>query len=196
MHRRTIRGNRIGLTVVAVLLLLAGAAIVTVNQQVFGTAAAAGRIYPQQVSSWVHGHHWIFWVLALAALVVALLALRWLLVQLRTDRVHQLVMDTESDLTPGSGRTSLAADAVAAAVADQAGSITGVRRAAAVLSGPRDAPELWLDVTVDENADSAGIRALLSSTVIRDARQALQMPDLTIYLTLRVGRRSTARQIA
>lgn len=196
MQRRTIRGNRVGLIIVALLLALAGAAIITVHLGVFGKTAAQTKLYPQPAARWVTGHDWIFWIAAVLAVIVALIALRWLVVQLRTDRVHRLVMDTEQNTDPGSGRTSLAAGAITAVITGDAEAITGVRNANASLSGPRDAPELWLKVTVDDNADTGAIRTLLLDNVLADARTALEMPQMPTYLTLTVSSRSTSRQVA
>ncbi|MDQ2845429.1 MAG: alkaline shock response membrane anchor protein AmaP [Actinomycetota bacterium] len=196
MYRRTTRGNRTGLTIVGLLLVLAGAAMVTVHFGVFGAAPEHQKLYPQPADTWVTNHHWIYWAAAVLALIIALLVLRWLLVQTRTDRVHRLIMDSERQPETGSGTTSLSAGALADVVIADATAITGVRSASANLTGPPDAPELWLKVTVDDNADTGVIRTRLFDGVLADVRQALEMPDLPTYLTIVVNKRTTARQVS
>ena len=196
MYRRTARGNRIGLATVGLLLLLSGAAVVLADQGVFGRLAAETRIYPQPAVAWVAGHRWAFWVAAVLALFVVLLAVRWMLVQGRSDRVRRLSIDNEADEAPGSGRTALLVAAITAAAEDQARAIIGVRRVGADVSGAQDAPELWLSIVVDENADTALIREQLQTTVLSDVRQALERPELPVYLTLQVTKKSRTRQVA
>ena len=206
MHRRTTRGNRVGLGLLGLLLTLGGAALITTNLGGFGTSARDTRLYPAGAAQWVTDHRWAYWVVGVVALVLALLALRWLLLQFRTDRISRLVMDTENAAgatgtagtapDDGSGRTWLAASAIASTISDETKAITGVRRAAVTLSGSRDAPELWLEVTVDQNADTGAIRSELIHGVLADARQALEQPGMPVYLTLQVSNRPGARQVA
>ncbi|MDQ2847969.1 MAG: hypothetical protein M3Y77_16820, partial [Actinomycetota bacterium] len=82
-------------------------------------------------------------------MILAIFALRWLLVQFRTDPVHRLSIDTERNDHPGAGVTSLTGTAVLNAITKDAEKIIGVRNATSALSGHRDAPELWLTVTID-----------------------------------------------
>ncbi|MET3807791.1 hypothetical protein ABIB25_004818 [Nakamurella sp. UYEF19] len=186
--------------------------MITVNRGGFGTVAADTRLYPPVVDQWMSGNRWVFWPLAVLALLLVLVALRWLLVQMRTDRLGRLVMDSDrldgdasadssfttgpTDRTAEAGRTSLSAGALTSAVVAEIKAITGVRQAAAALSGADDAPELWLRVTVEENADTGAIRAALVDPVLADVRQALEKPDLAVFLTLIVGKARTRRQVA
>ena len=196
MHRRTTRGNRTGLAAVGLALIVTGAGAVLLHLGVLGHRAAAAPIYPQEAAHWIRGHHWVFWLVACLALAIGVLALRWLLVQSRTDRVRQLSMDTESDQGPDDGRTCLLAAAVTTAAARQAETVGGVSRASAQICGRATAPELWLTVRVDEDADIAAISDEMQSSIASDVRQALEMPDLPMYLTLQVSRRRRTRQVA
>ena len=193
MHRRTAHGNRFGLGIVGALLVLIGAAIVLLHRGTFGAQAATAKIYPDTAQRFAEGHLWVYWIAATAALVIALLAPRWLLVQPRTDRVQRLVVDNERAEEAGSGRTSVTAAALVSAIEDDARAITGVRRAAVTFSGPRDAPELWMKVTVDQDADTGDIRGRLLNPILADARTALEMPEMPAYLTLVVGTKNAPR---
>lgn len=193
MHRRTRRGNRLGLTFVGVVLLAAGAAVLLAHFGVFGARAAAASLYPRGGSDWIAEHRWSYWIAAALAAVAVLIALRWLLVQLRTDRVSRLSVDSDRSTGPDAGITTVTAGAVADAVGDAAERIRGVRSAHAAVSGHRDAPELWLTVTLDDDADADAVRTALQYRVVGDARTALERPDLPVYLTLDVSRGHKAR---
>lgn len=195
MHRRTSHGNRLGLSIIGLLLTITGAAIIAAHLGAFGRRAANKYIYPQPAGDWLADHRWLYWIAAAIAVILAIFALRWLLVQFRTDPVHRLTIDTERNDHPDAGVTRLTGTAVLDAIGSDAERIIGVRNATSALSGHRDAPELWLTVTIDENADSGAIRTQLFDDVLRDARTALEKPDMPAYLNLKVSNKRTARQI-
>ncbi len=195
MHRRTHRGHHLGLTLIGVLLTFSGGAMIANHLGGFGTRAATEHLYPQPATDWIAAHRWAYWIAAVVALILAGLALRWLLVQLRTDRLHRLSMDTDRDPDPHAGITTLTASAVLDAISTDIDRIPGVHKATAALSGTRDAPELWLTVTLHDNADSGTVRTQLVDTVLSDARTSLEKPDMPAYLTLKVSTRRAARQI-
>ena len=196
MNRRTTRGNRVGLLLVGALLLLAGVGVALLSTGVFGADRAGQPVYPESAAQWVNANPWLWWAALAVAVVVALLALRWLVVQIRIDRIHRLSLDTDRDPDPAAGRTDASAKALTRAVEDDILGIDGVRVARADLSGHADAPELWLKVTTDNTADTAHIRRRIVDDVVRDARTALELPALPAYLTLTVSRRGPARVIA
>ena len=195
MHRRTRRGNRLGLTIIGMLTTLAGVAILLAHLAVFGTAASTSTLVPGQVIDWLLGHRWSFWILAVVALVLALTAVRWLLVQLRTDKVSRLAVDSDRTGATDAGRTVLQGSALLDAVDSDIDAIPGVQKASATLSGSRDAPELWLTVTLHENSDSGAVRSALVDQVLPNVRSFLEQPRMPAYLTLKVSNRSAARQV-
>ena len=199
MHRRTARGNRIGLAVVGVLTLLAGAALLAANRGWIANGHRSASIYPPRARGYVHDHgSWLWPVIAAAAIVVGLVFLRWLLVQPRTDALSGLVVDGDSPgpmSDDGAGRTTMPAHAVTDIVEDDVAGLHGVRRVTARLSGHRDAPELWLRVVADADADIARIRTEISAQVVPDARTCLDLPELPTYLRLAVSGRSGDRQV-
>ena len=89
MSRRTARGNRIGLVVVGLVLLAAGAYAlargVAVRPELLGSAHAP--LTDQHVRRYPTSQSWFWPVVAGVTVMIALLALRWLAVQARTDAV-------------------------------------------------------------------------------------------------------------
>ncbi len=192
MHRRTARGNRIGLAVLGVLLLAAGAVLVLAYTDVIPNGSHHFA-YPGPVQRFVADQHsWLYWVLGIVSALIALWFLRWLLVQSRVDRVSRVVVDSDLDGTAhGEGRTVMPAGSATAPVEDDIEEFSGVRRARANLAGSPDAPELWVTVLTDSDADLGMIRTGITQQVVPDARTSWELPDLPAYLTLVVGRRAS-----
>lgn len=193
MHRRTARGNRIGLGVLGFLLLVGGAALVLAHYDVFSNGSDQ-VVYPSNVQRFVRDQHtWLYWVLGIGSALIALWFLRWLLVQVRVDRIGRVVVDRDvggdDHDAGGQGRTVMPAGSATAPVEDDITGLTGVRRARAHLAGSPDAPELWVTVHTDADADLGKIRTRITQQVVPDARTSWEMPDLPAYLTLVVGRR-------
>ena len=210
MHRRTARGNRLGLAVTGLLLLAAGGALLLASRGLLGAGSDRAGLYPERARRLVaDGSSWLWPVLAAAALLLALACLRWLLVQPRTDRLRHVVVDTydrddrdDRDDTDGAlggpapGRTRMPAHAVTDAIEDDLAALPGVRRATAALAGPPDAPELWLAVSTDADADLGRVRAAVVDRVVADARSFLDRPDLVAQVRLTVTRRSGDRVLS
>jgi hypothetical protein len=195
VHRRTARGNRIGLTVLGLVLLAGAAALFGARLGWYGTSGKRARVYPGSAAGFVRDNgDWLWPVAAAVAILLGLLFLRWLLVQSRTDTVRRVVADTDAD-GADSGRTLLAAGAVTDAVQDDVAGVRGVRRARATLTGPRDAPTLWLAVTTTADADLGRLRRHLAATTLPDVRAALEQPDLPVQVTVAVGTSAAGREV-
>ena len=197
MRRHAARGNRIGLGLLGLALLLAGAALATVSLRVFGDHNAAQPIYPSQAQRYIHQHSWIWSLLAAAAIIIGLLCLRWLIVQPRRDTLRRIRIDSDRTSEPGSGRTLLLSAAVANVVEDELAPQSGVRRVSAALSGSPDQPEIWITLVADPGADLAHLRDHLSETTLPSIRSTLGQPQLTAYLNItirsRVGHSATTK---
>lgn len=203
MHRRTARGNRVGLTVTGLVLVIAGAALFAAYRSYYGGVDTAKYpIYPASARRFVHQQGgWLWPVVAAVSIVVGLVFLRWLLVQARIDRVRTLVVDSDAEreiagpngAPNGVGRTRMPATAITDVVEDDLVGLRGVRRASATVSGHTDAPELWLRVVTEANADVGRIRADIVDTVVPDVRTCLEAPEMPAYLTLQVSRHESAR---
>ena len=86
------RFNRFALTVFGLLILIIGAAAMAASVGVFGKTFAKHTLFANQGSSYI-GHHgvWVWIIAAAVCLVIALLALRWIVVLLvSTDRAGDI----------------------------------------------------------------------------------------------------------
>lgn len=203
MTSRTARGNRIGLGVVGVLLLAAGGYALARSLGAFGREQADAPVYSERTASWIHAQQpWIWITLAALGVIVALLALRWLLVQLRTERLGRIAMDTDLDTALGAdpdahpddagdvaaGRTTLPTSTLTAAIGQEIDGYPGVRAVTVHVAGRPDRPELRLEVTIDSGADPARIRTRIVDEAIAHAKAALDTEFLPTQLLLAVNR--------
>ena len=174
------RLNRVLLVLLGALLLAAGVLTLVRSFGGFGQVLAQDRLLEAQ-SRFVDRNGWVWIVVAAVAVLVALLALRWLIAQLRTDRVSSI--ELEPDMRRGA--TTLRASAVTTALCEEVESYRGVRSASARLLHSNRHPDLTLTVTLDDRADIADTRARIENDAVAHVRQAMDMPDLSTRLILR-----------
>ena len=189
MRRRATRGNRTGLALLGLPLLLAGAAVLARSAGLYGGPATA-PLYPAAAQRYIHDHGWIWPAVAAAAIIIGLACLRWLIVQPRRDLLRRVRLDSDHRDQPGAGRTILPADAVTDFIGGDLAAQPGVRRAAAHLSGQPDQPELWLTVAAAADIDLARLRDHLTSELLPSLRTSLAQPDLTAYLRITITHRT------
>lgn len=150
------RANRIMLLLLALLLIAAGLGAGAASIGVFGSAARHSRLIANPAGNFIGAQGgWLWPVAAVAAAIIVLLALCWLLALLfSTDRSADLLIH------PGSpaGRTTLATGALTEAVAEEIESYRGVNPARARLLGEPDDPELAVTATLEATADLAALR--------------------------------------
>lgn len=190
--RRTARGNRLGLGLLGLVLLVAGGAVVIRSTGLFGglLGPAGEPVYSDATAGWVHDQRpWLWLTIAAVGVLVALLALRWLLVQLRSDRLSRLMVDSEHADAPASGRADVPAGLVTTAVGQEVDAYRGVQKIRVALTGRPDQPELRLTVTADPDADLSRLRRRITGDALAHARAALDTERLTTLLHLIVGRR-------
>jgi hypothetical protein len=185
MSRRVDTVNRTVLALLGLLLLGGGALGLAASYGVFGDPPP---VLPEPARRFEDQQPWFWWAVAGGCLLVALLALRWLLAQLHTDRIGRL------DLTRDDreGRTVVHAGALTEAVEEEARSLRGVVGASARLVEDR-ARTLRLAVELADHADVAEVRRVLEDRVVAHARQAVDDPELPVDVELRPGRRSGSR---
>ncbi|WP_370969578.1 alkaline shock response membrane anchor protein AmaP [Amycolatopsis sp. cg9] len=131
---------------------------------------------------------WVFWVAIAVATVLGLLCLRWLAAQ-AFRRPKTVAWRDERD----TGVTVLESSAAAAPLAADVEGYDGVRSASAWLSGPRDAPDLFLVVTTDRDADATAIRQRITDHAVPRLKQALEVEDLPVRLEIRLTAKSGVR---
>jgi hypothetical protein len=194
--RRTARGNRIGLGLLGLILLVTGGAILIRSTGLFGgiLGSAGAPVYSDETVAWVHDQRPWFWLtIAAVGVLVALLALRWLLVQLRSDRLGRLMVDTDHAGVPASGRADVPAGAVTTAVGQEVDAYRGVQKVRVALTGRPDRPELRLTVTADPDTDLSRLRRRITGEALAHVRSALDTDRLTTHLHLIVGRRARVK---
>lgn len=190
MHDRTRTGNRRGIALVGLVLLLVGLVLLGANRGIVLRTAPHRRAYPDDAVRFVRDNHtWLWPVVGAVAVVIGLLFLRWLLVQARVDRLRTVMIDSDAATESGAGRTTLPAGVIADVVEDDLLTVDGVRRVRASLTGTRDDPQLWLHIVTDSDADLARVRRHLDETALVGARTALDRPDLTATIRIDVKRR-------
>ncbi|RCG25344.1 alkaline shock response membrane anchor protein AmaP [Sphaerisporangium album] len=184
MKHRPAAANRVGLALVGLLLALAGAVTLARALGLLGPPHAP--LIPAEVSGFPAGHPW-FWPAVIAgSLVVALLALYWLLVQGRLDTLRTL--DLEPD--PSHGATRVSAGAAAGALEDDlAESVHGERARASLAGAPSD-PRLALLVVLPDQADPAVARQGINGAVTR-LRRTLESDRLPAVVRMHAVHRRT-----
>lgn len=180
MRQTASRLNRTWLTVLGVLLLVAGAAGV-----LLGTGRAAPTLRDLGVG-WVPpgpdrhlvgsasaaalAQSWVVLLTAAVALVVALLGLLWLVAQVpRANGAKPFRLHDD----PRTGLTRVDADVLSRAVEAQVKSLPGVTAASAVIRGDAARPDLTLKVTANDRTDIAALLERLHHEVAADLAGAL-----------------------
>ena len=187
MRRRTARGNRIGMLIVGLVLAAAGAAALArglaIRPALLGPAHAP--VTDQQTRRYAADHWWFWPALAAAAVVIAVLALRWLAVQTRTGAIGHIGLEPD----PRHGITRLSAGAATAALEDDLSASSYVQRVNATVTGAPTTPQLALTVTLHIDADPALASQRIHQALAR-LRQALETEHLTATVRIRAtGRR-------
>ncbi|MEV0615573.1 hypothetical protein AB0I81_19825 [Nonomuraea sp. NPDC050404] len=171
MSRKARRGNRWGLALVGLVLAVLGGSALARGLGGFSQQWAAARttIVDGNVTGFfARTGQGIWWLVALAALVVAVLALRWLFVQGRRQVCGTLCVEDGP-----TGVTRVSAGGMARAVAADVAASPAVLRADANLLGPPGRPEVRLRLTADESVPMGELERHLSTVALPHVRDAL-----------------------
>ncbi|MFC4007881.1 hypothetical protein ACFOY2_11645 [Nonomuraea purpurea] len=167
MNRR-IRGvNRLGLALVGLVLTVLGGLALARGLGAYSQDWAAARtpIVDANVRDFfAHTSPWIWWAVAAAGIVVALLGLRWLLAQARRDARRPVRLESGP-----AGVTEVSADGMAHALAADVESSPVVLSAQPRLAGA----EARLNLVADEAAPMEELTRHLSTTVLPHLADAL-----------------------
>lgn len=183
MRQTASRLNRTWLTILGVLLLLAGAAGVLLSTGRAASLArqtglgwvppAPGRRLFGAAAAGAFGLTWVVVLTALVAVVLGLLGLAWLVAQVpRANAAKPFRLHDDAR----TGLTRVESDALADAVETQVRSLPGVGAASAVIRGSGAEPDLTLKVTVDDRTDIAALVSRLHDEVATDLGDALDTP--------------------
>ncbi|MFB6616750.1 alkaline shock response membrane anchor protein AmaP [Streptomyces sp. NPDC056367] len=172
------RVNRILLAVAGAVLLAVGVVLLTGSWPLHGRhaplLAAADRARYGQAGGW-------WWAVLAGLAVCVLLALWWLLSQLRRARLAAVEVDT------GDGAFAvLRGRALEEAVAAEVGALDGVARCKASLRGRRGSPALRLAMELEPHAVPADALSALAGPVMTHARTSAGLPELPAEARLKV----------
>jgi hypothetical protein len=186
MRGRADTANRIVLFLLGLLMVAAAGLGLALSLGAFGDWRATYPVLPEEVRTFPEEKPWLWWAVAGIALLTAVLAVLWLVAQLRTHRVSRLDRSTDAR----EGHTTLHAGALTKAVEDEVGGIQGVTSASARV---HDHPRLALALTVDmtDTADIDTLRTQLENTVVAHVREAVGDPELPVNIELRPDVRRT-----
>ncbi|WP_405494327.1 alkaline shock response membrane anchor protein AmaP [Streptomyces sp. NBC_00096] len=174
--------NRVLLALLGLALLAAGAAVLTASRPLGGRheplLAPGARSWPPP------------WWAVLAGLgACVLLALWWLLSQLRRGRLPAVLVDT-GDGAFAVLRGRALEEAVAADVRE---AVEGVARCRVALRGRRGAPALRLVLELEPHAVPADVLEALAGPVLARARGSVALPALPTEARLHVTPRRARR---
>ncbi|GAB3561855.1 hypothetical protein GCM10027445_01340 [Amycolatopsis endophytica] len=185
---RPARLNRGLLVVTGLVLLAAGAFTLATHFRALTVLDPDATLVPGTAAP----PTWVFYVIAAGAIVVGLLALRWLLAQL-AHKPRSRTWRLESD--PDTGRTELPAGVAVAPLTDEIRGYPGVHHVDATLAGGRDDAALALVVTAEQDADIATLREEITATALPRLRQALDLDTLPTTLEVRFSTAGGARTV-
>jgi hypothetical protein len=184
--------NRTALTVLGLVLLLAGAGAMGLSVGLFGSAQARKPLFANAVSKYVGAHgSWLWAAAAVVAVLVALAMLRWLAaLLLSTDRAGDLEVHSQDG---SRGRSVLKPAAVNKAVVAEIQTYRGVTSARSRTLGDTDEPQLAVTVTVDKPENLDPVRQRVEADAIAHVRQALDNPTLPVQLDFTIAKKPPAR---
>jgi hypothetical protein len=172
MDRKTARGNRLGLLLIGLLLIILGGLVIARGARLFPQSWAPARaplITNSVHTAFVRDFPTLWWVVAGAAIVLALLGLRWLLVQGRRQKLGGMRLQRGP-----AGVTEVDTGSVADAMATEVSSQPGVLGASAALVGTNAHPAVRLHMAVAETVPMNAIREQLGGSAIPHMRQVLE----------------------
>ncbi|WP_330295729.1 alkaline shock response membrane anchor protein AmaP [Streptomyces sp. NBC_00503] len=174
--------NRALLALFGLALLAAGVAVLT------GSWPLGGRGEPL-LARGPHGGLPPWWAVLAALAACVMLALWWLLAQLRRARLAALLVDT-GDGAFAVLRGRALEEAVAA---DVRAAVDGVADCRVALRGRRGAPDLWVRLELEPHAVPSDALAALAGPVLTRARTSAGLPTLSAEARLRVTPRRSRR---
>jgi hypothetical protein len=186
--------NRSLLTLVGVLLLLAGGYILARG---LGLLPGIGPIPTQDpgttlVPTGTSAQPWVPYPVIAIAVVIGIGCVLWLLAQTGRRRASSQTWRMTGD--PGQGATLLSTDAAATAFAAEIETYPGIQRAAAAITGDRTQPFLQLTVTTAAETSITELRRKIDIDALTHVREALELDDLPAEILLRIGaKQSTSR---
>ena len=188
--RRADRVNRAVLSVLGIIMVVAGGVGLAYSLGAFGEDRSKDPLLSDQLRRFVRDNEQWFWIVVIVVcLILAALAVRWFLFQLRPQ---PSVGDFSFPLPEGEGKTSLSARAVIDALVADLSDQPGVHKAGARL---RQQDPLVVDAWVDYDSASyvPAFRQSVQEHIVPRLRDALEITDAVVNLELRLVSASTGR---
>ena len=178
------RVNRIGLSLLGLILVGAGSYGLARSWGAFGDGSASD---PLLLDSWrgfvVRQESW-FWPAAVAvSLLVGLLGLRWLRGQLAAATPDAIDLTHRED----GGTTTVRPAGAAQALAGDVEGYRGVNRASARLAGDPAAPDVDLRVEIADDCNLPALRSRIDDEALARFRQALELDTLDVNVEFRLA---------
>lgn len=149
--------------------------------------SAHTRLLSPGETSYVHRAGWFWPAVAAVSIIVALLCLRWLIVQFRIERAGEIQVEPDR----AHGATTIDTGSLIDTVEDEIAAYPGVAKARGRLTGNLNHPQLHLVIDLERGADPARVRQHVTDGAVANLRQALEVDTLPSRVTLRVD---TARR--
>jgi hypothetical protein len=184
---RPARLNRFLLAIIGVTLVTGGG---------FAMATSLGWLPVDPASPLVSGiglpPTWVLYAIAAAAILLALLCLRWLAAQLaRKPKTHTWRIADD----PEYGHTELATRIAATPFTADVTTYPGIHTAHADLTGSQQSPTLAVVITTEHDADLTDIRHRLDTHGLPRLRDALDLTSLPMTLEFRFTTKPGARAV-
>ena len=170
---RVERLDRVLLTLWGLVLVGSGGVVLLAGFGVLGTETENAPVLTDEYRSFAADHGWFWPVVGVAAGVLTVAALAWLIAQFSTGRLRGLAV-TDDEI----GSAYVEGPGLARAVADDADRDDGVSHARATLLGTPSDPLVRLVLIMEPDADVASTRRFTEWAVLGRARHALDRPDL------------------
>jgi hypothetical protein len=188
---RPARLNRTLLLLTAVVLLAAAAFTLLLGS---GILARLGLTSPERGAALtptsLSPPSWVPYLSIVVALIVGLLALRWLLAQtMRKPATGTWRLEHD----PATGTTRLDAQNAVDPLVEEVETYPGVHRASARLSCTSTRPQLHLVIGTEDAADITELRRRIDTDAVPRLRQALDQPALPADLLIRLDDARSAR---
>ena len=176
------RTNRFMLTLLGLVLVVAGGAAMATSTGAFGSSRTRDTLLDNRVSGYFSHHGgWLWPAVAFGCLLLGLACLRWLLALLAsTDRAGDIVIGDSSD----GGATVLRPVALIDALTSEVSAYRGVDSARGRVIGDSRNPEVVLTVTAAPTADLQALHHRIEDEALAHARQATGNPSLPVQLDL------------
>lgn len=202
MRQTAARLNRAWLTILGVLLLLAGLAVLLIGTGLLAPAARAAGLGLSRPTPANHlfgaagtaafALTWVVLVTAVGGVVVGLLGLAWLIAQIpRTNQAKPFRLHDDAQ----TGLTRCESSVLSDAVEEQLKALPGVQNASAVLRGTSTAPDLTVKVTASDRTDLSRLLSSIQNDVAGDLAGALdtKLRRLGVQLEVNTAKNKTSQ---